>query len=343
MINLSRRENLTEKVVFVDGLPGCGKTLLSPLVSALDKVELLNYAFEIENFCVLNSLKKLPLDAAKVMIDLHTDLKLYNTMMSRDLNFRPTDISSAVKAHNFPLYIERLLSSGDESIPSKIRKEKPILNFAVHNMLGYSEPVWKAFGARAVLVEVVRHPLYMIRQQALNMKNLLCTPRDFNIYYSYNKYELPFYVRGWEDHYINSNSMERSVYFMKNATDHTNNIRKKVINTYQAKIITIPFEQFVLHPNPWMEKIAKAIGTEITDTTRKVMKEQNVPREMVAQGIDFDAYNRCGWVPPKDGSTERDEINIRREDVAREVSADVLAILDRLSNEYEEKYWNPDI
>ena len=91
-----------------------------------------------------------------------------------------------------------------------------------------------------------------------------------------------------------------------------------------------------------MEKIAKAIGTEITDTTRKVMKEQNVPRDMVAQGIDLDIYRRCGWVPPKNGTTERDELNIRREDVAREVSGEVLVILDGLSKEYEEKYWNPD-
>ena len=44
-----RNKFLADNIVIVDGFPGCGKTLFGPIISALDRVEILNYAFEIEN------------------------------------------------------------------------------------------------------------------------------------------------------------------------------------------------------------------------------------------------------------------------------------------------------
>ena len=53
MVKLSRKNHFAEKTVFVDGLPGCGKTLFSSIISAMDKVELLSYSYEIEHICQL--------------------------------------------------------------------------------------------------------------------------------------------------------------------------------------------------------------------------------------------------------------------------------------------------
>ena len=53
-----RQKQLTEKIVIVDGQPGCGKTMLSPIIASMERVELLSYAFEIEFICRLFHLKK---------------------------------------------------------------------------------------------------------------------------------------------------------------------------------------------------------------------------------------------------------------------------------------------
>jgi len=339
---LSRRNFLLENIVFVDGQAGCGKTLLSPIVAAMPRVELLSYMTDVENTCILNYLSKIDRDAAEAMIGIQTDLKIYQTMMGRDVNFRFSDLSSAINNINVKKYISRIFEPGDDKIPAIIKKENPILNIATHNLLPFSEPIWNRLSDRkCVFIEVVRHPLYMIRQQYLNIKRIIGTSRHFSIYYNHNGIELPYFAYGIENEYIDSNDMERVIYSINNLTVIAKNTKAKLLN--KSNIITVPFEQFVLNPNPWVEKIAKALGTEVTDATIKVMKEQNVPRDMVAQGIDLEIYRRCGWVPPKSGATERDELNIRREDVAREVSSDVLNILDRLSEEYENKYWNPDV
>ena len=339
---LSRKSHLAEKIVFIDGLPGCGKTLFSKIVSSMDRVELLSYTYEIEHFCALHSLDRMPIDASINMIRMHTDLKLYNTMMARDVNFRPTDLSSALKNHDAAKYFKRALSPGDEIIPEKIKAERPILNFSTHNLLGYSKPIWEALGDRCVFIEIVRHPLYMVRQQALNMENLVESVRDFTVYFKYKECEIPYYAFGWEEKYLKSNPIEKVVYFINELTCKIKKNKKEYISDNSAKILTVPFEPFVLHPDTLLKKISIEIGSKVTSATEQIMLEQKIPRNMVADGIDLEIYRRCGWEPPKDYSSERDELNIRREDVAREVSSDVLAILDRLSEEYEEQYWNPD-
>ena len=339
---LSRKAHLAEKVVFVDGLPGCGKTLFSTLIASMDRIELLSYTYEVEHICALYYLDKIPIDAASTMVRMQTDLKLYNTMMGRDVNFRPTDLSSVINNHNPSRYFERLFGLGDEKLPEIIKKERPILNFAVHNLLSYSEPIWQALRDRCVFIEIVRHPLYMVRQQALNMSHLLEDVRDFTVYYSFKERELPYYVHGWEKNFIKSNSMERAIHLIDKLNHRTKIARKKLKEKYQAKIITIPFEPFVLDPEPWLQQISDALETNINTSTRKVMSEQNVPRTMVADGIDLEIYKRCGWVPPQEGTNEREELLIRREDVSREVSNKLISVLDRLSDEYEKMYWKID-
>jgi hypothetical protein len=339
---LSRKAHLAEKVVFVDGLPGCGKTLFSTLIASMDRIELLSYTYEVEHICALYYLDKIPIDAASTMVRMQTDLKLYNTMMGRDVNFRPTDLSSVINNHNPSRYFERLFGLGDEKLPEIIKKERPILNFAVHNLLSYSEPIWQALRDRCVFIEIVRHPLYMVRQQALNMSHLLEDVRDFTVYYSFKERELPYYVHGWEKNYIKSNSIERAIHLIDKLNHRTKIARKKLKEKYQAKIMTIPFEPFVLDPEPWLQQISDALETNINTSTRKVMSEQNVPRTMVADGIDLEIYKRCGWVPPQEGTNEREELLIRREDVSREISNKLISVLDRLSDEYEKMYWKID-
>ena len=341
-LSVSRKPHLAKKIVMVGGLDGCGKTLFSPIISALERVELPTYSYEIEHYCSLNFLQNLSLNAASTLIRMQTDLKLYNMMMGREVNFRPTDLSSVQLYHNPTQYFDRLFKPGDEVIPDVVRKNNPILNLIIHNILFISDPIWNALGDRCVYIEVVRHPLYMVRQVTLNMHKLINSVRYFNICYERENKNYPFWVKGWEDLFDQSSDIERTVHYINQTTQRVEKAKKSLREKYQANILTIPFEQFVLDPDPWVEKIALAIGSKITDNTKNVMLQQKVPREKIAQGLDLEIYKRCGWVPPIDGATERDELLVRREDVSREASEEVMLILDKLCEDYEKLYWNPD-
>jgi len=338
---ISRKKYLAEKVVFVDGLPGCGKTLFSPIVAAMDRVELLTYANEIEHYCALHHLGELSTEATQAQVRIMTDLYLYETMMGRRVNFRFQDLSSAFQNHSPQRYFKRLFDVGDSAILKVIERDKPILNLTTHQLLAFSEPIWQALGDRCVFVEIVRHPLYMVRQQFLNVKNLYGTVSSFTLYCLHNECEIPFFAKSWGDDYLKYEGIDNVICYIDNLTRYTNQVRNELIGKYDATIITIPFEQFVLDPFPWVEKIAESLETDVTDITNNIMKQQNVPRSKIAQGIDIPVYRRCGWAPPKDGSTERDELDVRREEVIQQASSEMVPLLDKLSSSYESEFWCP--
>ena len=339
---VERKDLLVEKAVFVDGLPGCGKTLLSRIVSSFDRVELLSYAYEVEYVCSLSYLNRITTDAAETIVKLNVDQKIYNTMMGRDVNFRPSDLSSVFSDHDPMRYFKRLFSDGDAVIPALVRKENPVLNFAVHNMMPFSEPIWQALGDKCVFIEVVRHPLYMTRQQLLNFENLIGNPRHFSVYFKYGDNHLPFFAKGWEDLYVKSNNPDRVIYFIEKLTEKTDLAMQEFYEKYKANTLVVPFELFVLDPYPWIEKIANAIGINASDSVIKIMKEQNVPRDKVSDGVELPIYRRCGWVPPVRDFTEREELNRRKDEIGAKLGQQAMTVLDKICTEYEKKYWSPE-
>lgn len=336
--SIVRTGHLAETVVFIDGLPGCGKTMLSPIIAALDRAELLTFAYNIEYICALNHLGKIDHSAAKAMVGMSTDLQLYNTTMGREVNFRISDLSSVFNNSNRLRYFKRLFRKGDAETIRYIEEDKPILTLTTHNLLGISEPIFAALKQRATFIEVVRHPLYMIRQQALNMEGFVGGPRDFTIYFEKDEKKYPFWAAGWEKEYDQANEVEKSVLSIQHTANMTKKNKIMLREKHDAKIVTIPFERFVIAPWPYMEEIEKTVGTEVTDITRKMMKKQRVPRKMYASGLDLKIYRRCGWEPPQDGSNEQDEFDKRRRFAQQHCSPEIMGILEQLCQDYESNY-----
>ena len=332
-----RQKQLTEKIVIVDGQPGCGKTLLSPIITTFQRVELLSYAFEVEFICGLFYLNKIDSDAAIAMVRMLVDHKLYQTMMGRDTNFRYTDLSSVFNDANPWRYFKRIFQKGEMIIPDRIKNERPILNITTHDLLSKSEPILSGLGDVALLVEVVRHPLYMVKQQQLNMERLVDNARDIQINIEYEGRQLPYFAQGWEEQFIKANTMEQAVYCIEKTTLATNEKRKIWKEENKHSILTIPFEKFVLDPWTYLKEIEEKLETKIGSKTNKMMRKQNVPRKILADAPPFEIYERCGWEPPTEGS-EENELTKRRDMVAKNSSPEALEIMDKLSQEYFHDY-----
>jgi len=337
-LRLIRKAQLAGKVVFIDGLPGCGKTLFSSLISAFERVEKITYSYEIELLCAIYHLKRTEIDSVVTMVRMLTDLIVYDMMMSRNVNCRPSDLSSIFKHPDKLKYIKRFFMKGDMAVPDRIEAEKPILPVTVHNLLSVAGPIFTALNDRVAFIEIVRHPLYMIVQQALNNERMVFNVRDFTIYYAYGQHEMPWYVFGWEKEFINANPVEKAILFIDKVGGMMKNSRENTNRQYPGQILTIPFEKFVVRPDIYMADLEKIMGSKVTNTTLKMLNKQNVPRKKVSEGIPLEIYKRCGWVPPKDGLSEKGEFDVRRQFALENVSPDIMKILDRLCAEYEESY-----
>lgn len=333
-----RSPHLAEKIVFVDGMPGCGKTMLSPIIAALPRVELLQYAYEIEYVCSLRFLKRMEADAATTLVRMLTDLKLYNVMMSRETNFRLGDLSSALMDARPFRYFRRLFQAGDAAVLERIHNESPILHLTTHNILGYSESLFEALNERLIFIEVVRHPLYMIRQHKMNTDRYGIDVRDFTIWYKWNQTsQIPYFAAGWEDLYLNSNPTDRAIYSFWNWNRQIDVLKQSRLNEWQKQVIIVPFERFVLDPQPYMRQIESAMGTQADGVTRQMMKKQRVPRQRIAAGRPLPIYKQYGWQPPLTGD-EREELRSRHAEISKEASCEAMDILDQMSVEYEAAY-----
>tara|TARA_B100000315_G_scaffold247539_1_gene276345 strand:+ start:341 stop:1390 length:1050 start_codon:yes stop_codon:yes gene_type:complete len=341
-LEICRSKYLADKVIFVDGLAGCGKTLFSPIVSSFNRVELLSYAYEIELVCSLFYLNKISKDAAVGMIKILTDLKLYNIMQSRDVNFRISDLSSVWRDANKWRYFRRLFHKGDEHTIKRIRIEKPILSYTSHNILGFSEPIFSGLGNRVLILNILRHPLYMLIQNHLNMERLTVNnPRVFTHTYSYNDHQLYFWTKEWKDLFLKSNEIDKAIYYSVKLTELRNSFIAKN-SQYDNQILSIPFETFVLKPQPYLDKLEIFLGIKMSHKTKKVLKIQKVPRKKISDGIPLAIYKRCGWEPPEKAFTEQQELDKRRDyALSQGASKDAMNALDDICQSYEDKLWSP--
>lgn len=336
---MARHFELAGDIIIVDGQGGCGKTLFSPIIGAIDRVEIMNYAFPVEWACRLHFFNSLSFDGAVSQVQRHTDAQLYQNMMGREVNFRFSDLSSAFRAHRPLRYFKRIFAAGDMAVPDRIAKERPILNLTTHDLLPISKPVFSALGERLKFIEIVRHPLFMLIQQTLNMERLVNNPRDIGIYFEHEGKTVPYYGFAQRDTFLSLSPVDQAIRCIEYQTRLTADFKKKNRQLYEGKLVTIPFELFVKNPEPYMQALQSLIGFKQTAVVRKELSRQKVPRENVVDGIPLAIYKRCGWQPPRPDLSEQDEYKLRRQfAVDQGASKECLAVLDDLSQEYEAGY-----
>ena len=325
---ISRESQMLHKVVMVNGFPGCGKTMLSPIISAYPKVELMQYAPLIEQVCELYKLQRIQTDVAESMIKMNADLLIYESMMGRNANCRPSDLSSIFKFD--PLkHIGRMLRKGDELIPDLILQQQPILNLTTHMLLPALDLLNNSLKDKLTFIEVVRHPLYMIIQHEMNLSKV-SDPRFQHICYKLGGKEYTFYSEGWEDLFKSSNSFERAIYSM-------NWYFEELLSQKTHNCLVIPFELFVKSPDLYIKEITESLSSSLDRRVKREMANQKVPRDRLSDGPALDIYKKCGWVPPQSYSEEK-ELEIRRELVKANVSKEALDTLDAMCASYEKRF-----
>jgi len=297
----------------------------------------------LESFCALNFLGKLDDHTSSEMIKLVLDRKIYDHMMSRKVNFRPSDSSSIFNYPDSEKYINRLFEDGDESVIPKIKNERPILNVQTHNILAFSKPLWNAFGDKLTMLEIVRHPVYMFNQIYTSaISDLIGNIRNWTLQINSNFGIFPFNYLGFEDKFSEANNYEKTIIFITSMIEMTESFKqqnKKLLNN----LITISFEQFVLRPHGYIDEICSMLNTKKTKYLAKELERANVPRKKVTSVPDIDVYKKCGgWSEGIKDFSDRQEVDMRMEIIKNNVSSEIFSIFEDCCQKYEETYWKPN-
>lgn len=330
----SSEDSLCKRLVVVDGIPGCGKTMLSSIVSSLNHIEMIKYSYEIESYCHLYDFNLLDIDTSSQLIKNQLNLLIYNNMMGREMNFRYSDISSVFQNINKFRNIKRIFSKGDEAVPRKITEVKPILHLATHGLMGISDPLFKAMPQGMLFINMLRHPLFLLRQNIWNMQNLINNQRSFWLYYSHENNAYPFFYWGRESLFIDANPKEKAIFFIE---WFINKQETKPYIATSTSYYELSFESLVLEPGKHINAICEKIGTNQTSRTGKTLKKENIPRKILSDGRNRKIYKRVGWVK-SNTKNMKDEFEEIKKWAFEGISVHAADTLSRLCDEYEKKY-----
>jgi len=275
---LKRNVSLVNKIVLIDGQGRSGKSLLGPVLGSFDSVEVERIEALYENIALLDNLGKIDRDAAVQLLQLRTDQLLYESMISRNTNFRFGDHSSIFNTHRKWHYLKNLFSKEGQIVVDKIQKQQPIFQVITHDILSMNGPFFEAFDNKLRVFQMLRHPatlLYSWYNRGWG-RRLTEDPRSFSMTFESESGEiLPWYT---VEKFRKLSEVNRIVQMVSNISEKTYNGYCSLTDRQKEQVCWIIFEDFATDPEPDIIRIEKFLDTKRTKYTKKQLSQANCPR-----------------------------------------------------------------
>jgi len=336
MAAFTRPLHLSEQVVILDGLTGTGKTMFSPLLSSLERMQNARFEYMLEYLCIAASSGKLTSDAAHSLLNLLADNKCYDGMISREVNFRPGDLSSVFNSSKPLKYVRQLFMPDGEVAAKRLQQERPILLFVTHQLLTCMETAIDAFGARLRVIQMVRHPLYLLDHWDSYLGLFGTSPRDLTVWLDHEGKSLPWFAKGWEDRYATASQFDNVIHSISALMNPV--FDRAGREDSRGTIAFVPFERFVLSPAPFLADIERLLGTSATPATAKVMRSQKLPRLSINDGPQKSIYKRYRAQRYNKTVTHAQDYDRLLEHARRSSSDAAFAVLTECMHQYERTF-----
>lgn len=332
----TRLGSLCNQIIVLDGISGTGKTMFSPLLSSFERVQNARFEYMFEYLCIATSKNKISVDASVSLLNLLADIKCYDGMISREVNFRPTDLSSVFSSSHAFKYLQQLFMADGASVSTRIAQENPSLLLVTHQLLGCMQPAMDAFGDRLRVVEMVRHPLYLLDHWDSHIAMFGANPRDFTLWVNYNSQPVPWFAEGWESDYIQAPPFDKAIYTISSLMKH-------VFECYQGEdrestITFVPFEHFVLSPEPYLRRMEKVLGSTATLSTQRALKSQRVPRRSINAGPQKSIYKRYALRKYNKDIADAQDYERLFEAAKKRSSATAFCELEKIARSYKDAF-----
>jgi len=340
-----KSKSFTNKIIMVNGFNASGKTLFSPIVSSIKNVELMSFAYEIEWCSSFLYSDQMSEEAYVEFIKMHVDHSIYNQMMSRSVNFRFTDLSSAMSHKSKWTYVKRLFQKGDNAIPEKIKDVKPILSLTTCHLMPFVPTLTSALQERLLFIEIVRDPMFMFHQLLILQESVIkgCSEKDFTVRVKEGEIDATYleYYSSKEvfDNLSDADNITIVVSYLERMFDFYFSLDLEDLEINNSSFMLIPFEKFVLSPKEWIESIVEFTGNKWSKDIDKEMKRQKVPRTLLRSGRDLAIYKRFGWADDRSNKnlTLDEEGNDYRKKMKCLINnSDVYQRLEGVSNKYHQ-------
>ncbi len=317
-IELVRENTFSHDILLIDGQGRSGKNMISVILSTMPRIENMRIDTLLDYIPRYYYMNKMSYDAAIAALKIEMDEKLYNTIISRNINFRYSDYSSVFKGGKKWVYIKRLFQSAEDNAVKRLNIENPIFQNMTHDGLHLIDLYFNAFGERLKFIHVFRDPIGNIYEQGKRGfgQRIGNDPREFQLAYEWKEHTIPLNAVGMEEDYIKGNPTERLVIMVDKLL--RNNIQGflNIDDKWKKNVFLMEFEKFAVDPWPALERLERLLGTNRVPKTIRVMKRERCPR--------------------KPDNNERDS---RRSSIEAQLSPKILKIFREMIEYYDSKPW----
>ena len=279
-VSLSRDKHIAPTVVFVDGITRSGKSMLCPVLSSFERVEIERAEEIIEYVGALHHMGKLEREVAVTLLRMETDMHLYNSMIGRNTNFRVHDHSSVWKAPNPWRYIRRLFAPDGQAVLQRVAGERPIYQNHTHDQLANITLFDEAFGSRLRMLHMIRHPVDLVDSWMRRGwgSRFGQDPLALTFCIRHGEQELPYYALGWEAEYLAASPLGRILRMIARLWADNLRAYTGLTSAQRSRVLIIPFEEFVQRPKSHLAPIATLLDTRVTQATAAALKRERCPR-----------------------------------------------------------------
>ena len=281
-MNFSRDKLFCKNIIIINGHSNTGKSLIAPVLSSLNKMEMWSFNHIYEYICVIHHFKKINNDAAKTLLRLYSDIDLYNMIIGRNVNWRSKDLSSI--QYNLKKYeYEKKYKYDADDLISKANNSELILPIVTHYIFGFSKILFESFEDKLLMyINVDRNPAWVIKnwyEKNLVERNLV-DPTDFELCLKDKNNFLPYFLIESNLNINDLSNIERAILVYKQFREYENMLYSKLPNSLKNKIYTIYFEKFILEPNIYLDEICKITKTAQSSLTKKIIAKMGLPRNL---------------------------------------------------------------
>ncbi len=278
-LKLGVHENLAKKLVFIDGITRCGKSMFTGIIPSLEKMEHVQFYNILEHVIPGLALGCFEEEFAKVFLRMNLNELSYNIRLSRGVNFRPGDQTGVPNHRNFKLYQERLQREEGDSVVDELRKGECYTPFQTHDILVNLEHLDK-LDVDYLILELFRHPVdnaysWFTRGWGTRFGT---DPRAFTLTIEYDGKQLPWYCVGYEEKWLNYNPMERCIYTSLDLIRRS--VRQYLNAPRKEHIHILTFEDFCAYPEKELKEICDFLNTKPTPETAGFVKAARCPRTL---------------------------------------------------------------
>jgi hypothetical protein len=289
-IMLEKKTTFTNDLIFIDGLWGTGKSLLGPIVSSMERVEKVKFESVYEYISWLYYLGKIDKDGALWMLRTYADKSQYHNTIGREVNLRWSDDSGLKNAPEKLKLVLRLFGAEGDHKVEEINRRNIAFCAMSHLLMLTPELLPMAYGQRIKVIEMVRHPLYMLGHYSAYLTRFE-SAREFTMSFYYEGAKVPWFAQAWKAEFVRSNPTEQAVLCISRLLPWLDRNIEHARASGLA-VLDLSFEEAVFQTEETLCKLEQFIGRRHHSRVAGILKKLMIPRETITNGKGHSNY---GW------------------------------------------------